>query len=241
MDERAPVPAGKIEIAELIDAQPIGGFILGLAALCGLILAADGFDTQAIGYAGPAIAKEWGIEKSALGPVFSAGLLGLLIGSLVVGPLADSVGRRSIMLAATAWFGIGALLTSFATSLDQMLWLRFLTGLGLGGALPNTVALVSEYAPKRLRATVITSMFCGFSIGAALGRARIRDRAPIRMAWRVLDWRYRPFGSRPAYFLETSRVLAGARGAGQLLRPDRTDTGANGCGGNGTSAADDTC
>ncbi len=187
MTERGRMPAEMIEIPELIDSQPAGGFIFGVAGLCGLILAADGFDTQAIGYVAPAIVKEWGIDKSSLGPVFSAGLLGLLIGSLIVGPLADSIGRRSIMIAVTACFGIGAIATSFAASLDQLLWMRFLTGLGLGGALPNAVALVSEYAPKRRRATLITAMFCGFSLGAALGGVLASQIVP-QFGWRVVFW-----------------------------------------------------
>jgi MFS transporter, AAHS family, 4-hydroxybenzoate transporter len=179
------VPQGKIEIAELIDAQRAGGFLFGLAGLCALILAADGFDTQAIGYVAPAVIREWGVEKSALGPVFSAGLFGLLIGSLVAGPLADMIGRRPVLIAATIWFGAGTLLTSLAGSLDEMLWLRFLTGLGLGGALPNCVALVSEYAPKRRRAMLITTMFCGFSIGAALGGVLASEILP-QFGWRAV-------------------------------------------------------
>jgi MFS transporter, AAHS family, 4-hydroxybenzoate transporter len=179
------VPQGKIDITELIDAQRAGGFLFGLAGLCALILAADGFDTQAIGYVAPAVIREWGVEKSALGPVFSAGLFGLLIGSLVAGPLADMIGRRPVLIAATIWFGTGTLLTSLAGSLDEMLWLRFLTGLGLGGALPNCVALVSEYAPKRRRAMLITTMFCGFSIGAALGGVLASEILP-QFGWRAV-------------------------------------------------------
>jgi AAHS family 4-hydroxybenzoate transporter-like MFS transporter len=187
MNKQATELPDKIEISELIDSQPIGGFVLGLAALCGLVLAADGFDTQAIGYVAPAVIKDWGINKSALAPVFSAGLFGLLIGALLIGPLADSIGRRPVMIAATAWFGVGALATSFVTSLDQMLWLRFLTGLGLGGVLPNAVALVSEYAPARRRATLVTAMFCGFSIGAALGGVLASEIVP-RFGWRAVFW-----------------------------------------------------
>jgi AAHS family 4-hydroxybenzoate transporter-like MFS transporter len=187
METYAGGVAGKIEIPQLIDSQPAGRFLIGLAFLCGLILAADGFDTQAIGYTAPAIVKDWGIEKQALGPVFSAGLFGLLIGALLAGPLADKTGRRPVMIAATAWFGASALATSFAASLDQMLWLRFLTGLGLGAAMPNTIALVSEYAPARRRTTVITATFCGFSIGAALGGALASGIVP-RFGWRAVFW-----------------------------------------------------
>jgi MFS transporter, AAHS family, 4-hydroxybenzoate transporter len=174
-----------VEIAQVIDAQPASSFVIGVAFLCALILAADGFDTQAIGYVAPAVVKEWGLQKPALGPVFSAGLFGLLIGALTGGLLADNTGRRPVLIGATAWFGAGALLTSFASSIDQMLWLRFFTGLGLGGAMPNAIALVSEYAPARRRATFITAMFCGFSIGAALGGALAAHIIPV-FGWRAV-------------------------------------------------------
>jgi AAHS family 4-hydroxybenzoate transporter-like MFS transporter len=185
METDAKDVAGAIEIPQLIDSRPGGRFLIGLAALCGLVLAADGFDTQAIGYTAPAIVKDWGIEKQALGPVFSAGLFGLLIGALIAGPLADKIGRRPVMIGATAWFGVGALATAFVGTLDQLLWVRFLTGLGLGGAMPNTIALVSEYAPERRRATVLTAMFCGFSIGAALGGVLASAIIP-RFGWRAV-------------------------------------------------------
>ena len=129
----------------------------------------DGFDTQAIGYVAPALAKEWGLTKGALGPVFSAGLFGLMIGALVFGPLADRVGRRKIIIFSTLAFGIGALATAFVQDVNTLLAIRFLTGLGLGGAMPNAIAMTSEFNPRRRRATMVMIMFCGFSVGAALG------------------------------------------------------------------------
>jgi AAHS family 4-hydroxybenzoate transporter-like MFS transporter len=87
----------------------------------------------------------------------------------VFGPLADRIGRRRIIIACTAAFGIGALATTFASDVNSLLIIRFLTGLGLGGAMPNTVALTSEFSPHRRRATMVMAMFCGFSIGAAVG------------------------------------------------------------------------
>ena len=129
----------------------------------------DGFDTQAIGYVAPALAKEWGLTKGALGPVFSAGLFGLMIGALVFGPLADRVGRKKIIIFSTLAFGIGALVTAFVQDVNSLLAIRFLTGLGLGGAMPNAIAMTSEFNPRRRRATMVMIMFCGFSVGAALG------------------------------------------------------------------------
>jgi AAHS family 4-hydroxybenzoate transporter-like MFS transporter len=158
-----------VDVARFIDAQPVGGFQVRLLLTCAAVLFLDGFDTQAIGFVAPALTREWGVTKSALGPVFSAGLFGLMIGALVFGPLADRVGRRKIIIYSTLAFGVGTLATAFARDVDTLLAIRFLTGLGLGGAMPNAIAMTSEFNPRRRRATMVMIMFCGFSVGAALG------------------------------------------------------------------------
>src|SRR4051812_47087202 len=160
---------GAIDVADFIDQQPIGAFQIKLLVTCAAVLFLDGFDTQAIGYVAPALAKEWGLTKGALGPVFSAGLFGLMIGALVFGPLADRIGRKKIIILSTLAFGIGSLATAFVQDVNYLLAIRFLTGLGLGGAMPNAVAMTSEFNPRRRRATMVMIMFCGFSVGAALG------------------------------------------------------------------------
>jgi AAHS family 4-hydroxybenzoate transporter-like MFS transporter len=158
-----------VDVAGFIDAQPVGGFQIRLLLTCAAVLFLDGFDTTAIGYVAPSLAKEWGLTKGALGPVFSAGLFGLMIGALLFGPLADRIGRKKIIIFSAAAFGIGALVTAFVQDVNTLLAIRFLTGLGLGGAMPNTIALTSEFSPHRRRATMVMAMFCGFSLGAALG------------------------------------------------------------------------
>jgi AAHS family 4-hydroxybenzoate transporter-like MFS transporter len=158
-----------LDVAEFIDAQPVGGFQLRLLLTCASVLFLDGFDTTAIGYVAPSLAGEWHLTKGALGPVFSAGLFGLMIGALLFGPLADRIGRRKIIIFSTLAFGIGTLATAFVQDVNTLLAIRFLTGLGLGGALPNAIALTSEFSPHRRRATMVMAMFCGFSVGAALG------------------------------------------------------------------------
>src|SRR6478752_6321951 len=161
--------ASPVDVAEFIDRQPVGGFQIRLLLTCAAVLFLDGFDTQAIGYVAPALAKEWGLTKAALGPVFSAGLFGLMIGALVFGPLADRIGRKRIIIFSTLAFGLGALVTAFVQDVNTLLAIRFLTGLGLGGAMPNAIAMTSEFNPRRRRATMVMIMFCGFSVGAALG------------------------------------------------------------------------
>jgi MFS transporter, AAHS family, 4-hydroxybenzoate transporter len=166
----APTKDGStVDVAAFIDAQPVGAFQVKLLLICATVLFLDGFDTTAIGYVAPALAKEWNVGKAALGPVFSAGLFGLMIGALLFGPLADRIGRKKIIIFSTLAFGIGTLVTSFVNDVNTLLAIRFLTGLGLGGAMPNTIALTSEFSPHRRRATMVMVMFVGFSIGAALG------------------------------------------------------------------------
>jgi AAHS family 4-hydroxybenzoate transporter-like MFS transporter len=167
MDSHASV--SPIDVAGYIDQQPVGSFQIKLLLTCAAVLFLDGFDTTAIGYVAPSLAKEWGLTKAALGPVFSAGLFGLMIGALTLGPLADRVGRKKIIIFSTLAFGIGTLVTAFIQDVNTLLVIRFLTGLGLGGAMPNTVAMTSEFNPHRRRATMVMIMFCGFSLGAALG------------------------------------------------------------------------
>src|SRR5579864_8504053 len=169
MSAKPQTDASPIDVAAFIDAQPVGGFQIKLILACATVLFLDGFDTTAIGYVAPALAKEWNIGKAALGPVFSAGLFGLMIGALLFGPLADRLGRKKIIILSTLAFGVGTLVTAFVNDVNTLLVVRFLTGLGLGGAMPNTVSLTSEFSPKRRRATMVMVMFVGFSIGAALG------------------------------------------------------------------------
>src|SRR5258707_12449938 len=133
--------ASPVDVAAFIEQQPVGKFQIGLLLTCAAVLFLDGFDTQAIGYVAPALAKEWGLSKGSLGPVFSAGLFGLMIGALVFGPLADRIGRRKIIIFSTLAFGIGTLATSIIDDVDSLLAIRFLTGLRLGDAMAKHAAI----------------------------------------------------------------------------------------------------
>jgi MFS transporter, AAHS family, 4-hydroxybenzoate transporter len=137
--------------------------------ICGLIVFVDGYDAQAMGYVAPALSAALHIPRSVLGPVISSGLVGMMIGAIVSGSLADRIGRRPVLIACALVFGVGSLLTATAESIQSMVIFRALTGLGMGGAMPNAIALTSESMPHRLRGTAVTTMICGFSLGAAVG------------------------------------------------------------------------
>jgi AAHS family 4-hydroxybenzoate transporter-like MFS transporter len=163
------LPARALDIRAFIDERPVGRYQLLVAVMCGLIVSIDGFDAQAMGYVAPALTAALHIPRSVLGSVISSGLVGMMIGALLSGPIADRVGRKPVLVVSALTFGIGSLFTATAHSVEALTTFRVLTGLGMGGAMPNAIALTSEYMPRRRRAAAVTSMICGFSLGAALG------------------------------------------------------------------------
>ncbi len=161
--------SGALDVQTFLDRHPFSAFQWRIFALTFLVVLLDGFDTAAIGYIAPSLSAEWGATKMALAPVLSAALFGLAAGALGAGPLADRLGRRRVLMGSVLVFGLGCLASAFSGSLRELVALRFVTGLGLGAAMPNAVTLMSEYCPEHRRATITNTMFCGFPLGAALG------------------------------------------------------------------------
>src|SRR6266850_4420560 len=170
-------------VTELIDERPLSRFQIMTISLCGVVLLLDGFDTQCIGFLAPAIARELGLAMKDFGPVFSAGLIGLMIGALFSGPIADRVGRKFVVIGSALTFAFFTILTARAATLQEFVFLRFLTGLGLGGAMPNVVALTSEYTPKRLQPIFVSGLFAGMPLGALVASLLSAKMLPI-WGWR---------------------------------------------------------
>lgn len=159
----------EIDVSEAVDTARMGGLQITAFVLCAIVSMLDGFDTQSIAFVAPAIAESWGIAGNAFGPVFSAGLVGLMVGQVIFGLMSDRFGRRLVIITSTLLFGALTFATGLAQDWTSLLVLRFLAGIGLGGAIPNVMALTSEFAPKRYRATMIALVFAGFPLGAVLG------------------------------------------------------------------------
>ncbi len=158
-----------VKVSDVIDERSMSTLQIATVALCMLVAVLDGFDTQTIGFLAPAISKTLGIPLAQFGSVFTSGLVGLMIGAMTLGSFADRLGRKKMLVLSTFAFGACAFLTAFAHTLPQLLVIRFLTGIGLGGAMPNVVSLASEFSPRRHARVCVTLLFCGMPAGAVLG------------------------------------------------------------------------
>jgi AAHS family 4-hydroxybenzoate transporter-like MFS transporter len=174
-----------VDVQAFIDGHPVSALQRLLLFLCFLVIAIDGFDTAIIGFIAPAVRAEWALSVGQLGPLFAAGLFGLMIGAFAIGPLADRHGRKTLLVASMIIFGAASLASSYSGGLTSLIACRFLTGLGLGGAMPMTITLASEFCPAARRSSLVTLMFCGFTLGSAMA-GLIAARVLPAFGWRVL-------------------------------------------------------
>ena len=161
--------AGLSVTESALENQKIGGLQIRVATLCALIQMCDGYDVGSIGWAVPSLTHAWDLPPSAFSLAFLWSNLGVLVGALASGPIGDRFGRKPLLLASVAIFGLASLASAFAGSLGVLSALRFFTGLGIAGAFTGTTALTGDYTPQRLRATMIMVTFTGAPLGGFVG------------------------------------------------------------------------
>jgi MFS transporter, AAHS family, 4-hydroxybenzoate transporter len=157
-----------INITQLVDEQKIHLFAIGIIFLSFLVMFSDGYALAAAAYAAPLIVRQWHLNRAVMGSVFSASLFGMLFGAPILGYLGDRFGRKGAIIFGCLLYGISSLAIVESHTLHQLIALRFISGIGLGGLPPNTIALNAEFAPKRARATMIVFMFMGITVGGIL-------------------------------------------------------------------------
>lgn len=156
-----------IQVDTLVDEQKLDWFNLNLLIWSFLAMFCDGYDIAALAFAAPDLVRDWGLQSSTLGPAFSASLLGILFGAPILGFIGDRFGRKAAIIMGCFLYGLGTLAIVWSSSLMQIMVLRFISGIGIGGLMPNTIALNSELSPKRFRATLVVLMFTGITMGSA--------------------------------------------------------------------------
>ena len=170
-------------VQDVIDNTPMGIKRWSIVVLCFVIALLDGFDTQSIAFIGPAIAEDFGLQATDMTWVITASTVGMCVGAMSLGTFGDRIGRKKTILLALALFGVFSLAGAFAQSLEQIVILRFLIGLGMGGATPALLALTAEYSPKSRRGTFMTLVLLGLPGGALLGGLVAAAWLPV-MGWR---------------------------------------------------------
>ncbi|MBA2933512.1 MFS transporter [Sphingomonas sp. CGMCC 1.13654] len=178
-------PAATVSIDDLVDGQAIHARMIVLLAVAALAMISDGYDLSAIGYVGPELVKAWHISREALAPMFMVGVAGLLVGAPALGTLGDRIGRKRALLISLMLLGCASLLSAAAGSLRVLTALRFVTGVGLGGVIPNAIAFVSEMVPKRVRGRFLVASSLGVAAGVACPGLVTAGLVP-RFGWPVL-------------------------------------------------------
>ena len=161
--------AGRIELRAFLNARRVSAYQYRIYFLCFLIMLLDGYETVVVGFIAPSLRHAWTLHHGDLALMFGMGLAGLAIGSFFSGPIADRFGRKVVILGSVALFGAVSLASAWSPSITALAGLRFIAGVGLGGAMPNTYTLAAEFCPDRLRSTLVAPIGCGISAGGVLG------------------------------------------------------------------------
>jgi MFS transporter, AAHS family, 4-hydroxybenzoate transporter len=209
--------ANSLDIGRMLDDQKFGGFHLLLLITAFLLMMMDGFDLGAAAAAGAPLLKEFGVDRAALGGLFSAGLFAGLFGPPVFGSLADRLGRRRLIVAGAGFFGFFTLLSVWAGSFQQLVILRFIAGLGISGMMTVVVSLIAEYAPRKVRATLVVLAFSGVTLGGGLP-GLVAAQWMHEFGWRLMFW---IGGLGPIALAITAWILLPESVRYLALRPER--------------------
>jgi MFS transporter, AAHS family, 4-hydroxybenzoate transporter len=178
--------AHSIDVSALIDERRLSGFNARVVVICWLIMFFEGYDLATIAVAGPSLMHEWGVtSRASMGYVFSAVLVATIFGTPLFGWIGDRFGRKNALLLSLLGIGVFSLVTMFVHNLTEMFAVRFFTGLAIGGIGANCLALNAEFAPRRVRATLMIVMFTGITLGAAIPGAIGPRLVPVH-GWQVL-------------------------------------------------------
>jgi MFS transporter, AAHS family, 4-hydroxybenzoate transporter len=169
----------------VLENQRLGALQLRVAVLCALVQMCDGYDLNSVAWAVPSLIHEWHLPPSTFAMAFLWSSIGIMVGALSAGPIGDRFGRRPLMLGSLTLFGIASLLSAVVGSLGVLSLLRFFTGVGIGGGFSGAAALSGDYAPQRLRATMIMATFTGAPIGGFLG-GQIAALLLAQWGWRMI-------------------------------------------------------
>ena len=174
-----------VQVSRLLDERGLSSFQIKLIAWSFFMVLIDGYDITAIAFAAPSLVKEWALKSGSLGPVFSASLVGILFGSAFFGWVGDRYGRKAALIWSNLVFGVFTLAAAFSTDLTQMFWLRLLAGLGIGGVIPNAVAINAESAPRKMRATLAIIAVGCVPLGGAIPGFVAATLVPTH-GWQIL-------------------------------------------------------
>lgn len=174
-----------IDIEALVDRQPVKMFHVGALLWSFLTMCAEGYDIAVIGLVAPDIVRTWSMDPAVLGPVFSASLVGMMIGAPLFAAAGDRLGRKGAVVSGILLLGLSTLVSAWASNPVELAALRFLTGLGLGGVIPNLIALNAELMPKRVRTAALVLLNIGVPVGGMLP-AVLTAVLPDAMGWQTL-------------------------------------------------------
>ena len=184
----------EIQVSRLLDERGLSAFQIKMLLWTILVGIIDGYDIGAIAFAAPHLVQSWGISRHALGPVLTASNIGVLFGSQLMGFIGDRYGRKTALIASNLLFGVLTFAAAYSTDLTQLFWLRFFAGFGIGGVIPNLVAINAEIVAAAIAGDASHHRRRLRSNGRRIRRLRQRGACfALRLADPVSDWRRRPY------------------------------------------------